>query len=86
LKPVKVAIAQAGIHQCIVGGESGPGSRAMQEQWVQAIHARCRAEQIPFFFKQWGGVRKKQAGRLLDNQTWDEMPCIVPAQASLAAV
>ena len=70
----------------IVGGESGPGSRAMQEQWVRAIHARCRAEQIPFFFKQWGGVRKKQAGRLLDNQTWDEMPCKVHARPSLAAV
>ena len=58
----------------IVGGESGPGSRAMQEQWVRAIHARCRAENIPFFFKQWGGVNKKEQGRILDNRFWDEMP------------
>ncbi len=70
----------------IVGGESGPGSRAMQEQWVRAIRVRCRAEGIPFFFKQWGGVRKKQAGRELDGRTWDEMPGVISPETGLVSV
>jgi len=63
-----------GIDWVIVGGESGPGARPMEEAWVQEIHGQCRQAQVPFFFKQWGGVRKKQNGRLLDGRTWDEMP------------
>ena len=58
----------------IVGGESGPGARAMSEDWVRQIHDQCVAHNVPFFFKQWGGINKKQAGRLFDNRTWDEMP------------
>lgn len=58
----------------IVGGESGPGARAMQENWVTDIRDQCRNAQVPFFFKQWGGVNKKKAGRLLEKRTWDEMP------------
>jgi protein gp37 len=58
----------------IVGGESGPGARHMDGQWVTQIHDLCVSSGIPFFFKQWGGVRKKLAGRLLDNRTWDEVP------------
>ena len=65
----------------IVGGESGPGARPMKEEWVIQIRDRCVSAGIPFFFKQWGGVNKKQAGRRLDGRTWDEMPN--PAQPLL---
>jgi protein gp37 len=58
----------------IVGGESGPGSRQMDPQWVRQIRDRCIAQGVPFFFKQWGGTRKKLTGRELDGRTWDEMP------------
>jgi len=58
----------------IVGGESGPRARPMHEAWVRAIHAQCLADGVPFFFKQWGGVRKHLTGRLLDERTFDEMP------------
>ena len=63
-----------GIHWVIVGGESGHGARPMEKDWVLAIRDRCRAAGIPFFFKQWGGVRKSKAGRSLDGQTYDERP------------
>ncbi|HAI13110.1 MAG TPA: hypothetical protein DCM28_15490 [Phycisphaerales bacterium] len=65
------------IHWVIVGGESGPGSRPMEKQWVTQIRDRCIAQAVPFFFKQWGGVNKKAAGRELDGRTWDEMPEII---------
>jgi protein gp37 len=58
----------------IVGGESGPGARPMAEKWVIDIRNQCQAAEVPFFFKQWGGVRKKKAGRVLKGRTWDEMP------------
>jgi protein gp37 len=58
----------------IVGGESGPGARPMDAQWVRDIRDDCEAMSIPFFFKQWGGVRKKEAGRELDGRTYDEFP------------
>lgn len=64
----------SGIDWVIVGGESGPGSRPMRVEWVRAIRDRCLSQNIPFFFKQWGGVRKKQAGRILDGRKWSEMP------------
>ena len=63
-----------GIDWAIVGGESGPGARPMQPEWVTGIRDRCQAEKIPFFFKQWGGVNKKANGRTLDNRSWDEKP------------
>lgn len=62
------------IHWVIVGGESGPGARPMREDWVRTIQARCRAAEVPFFFKQWGGVHKGKTGRLLDGRTYDEFP------------
>lgn len=62
------------IHWVIVGGESGPGSRPMEEVWVRGILERCRRASVPFFFKQWGGVRKNRLGRCLDGRTYDEMP------------
>jgi protein gp37 len=67
-------IELSGVHWVIVGGESGPGARPMDASWVREIRKQCRAEDVPFFFKQWGGVRKKSNGRLLDGRTWDEGP------------
>lgn len=58
----------------IVGGESGPGARPIQKQWVRNIHRQCRDANVPFFFKQWGGRNKKKAGRMLDGRVYDEMP------------
>lgn len=58
----------------IVGGESGPGARPMDQAWVRSIRRQCRTYDVPFFFKQWGGVRKKLTGRLLDGRTYDEFP------------
>ena len=63
-----------GVDWVIVGGESGPRCRKIEPQWVRQIRDRCIAQGIPFFFKQWGGTRKKQSGRELDGRTWDEMP------------
>jgi protein gp37 len=63
-----------GIHWVIVGGESGPGARPMDVTWVRQIREQCITHSVPFFFKQWGGVNKKRAGRRLDGRTWDEMP------------
>jgi protein gp37 len=63
-----------GIDWVIVGGESGPGARIMQKSWVIDIRNQCQSAKVPFFFKQWGGVNKKRAGRILDGRTWDEMP------------
>lgn len=58
----------------IVGGESGPGARPMEIDWVRNVRQQCLDQNVPFFFKQWGGKNKKKAGRLLDGKTWDEMP------------
>lgn len=63
-----------GIDWVIVGGESGPGARPMNADWVRDIQEQCQRAGVPFFFKQWGGVFKKTAGRRLDGRTWDEMP------------
>jgi protein gp37 len=63
-----------GVNWVIVGGESGPGARPMDVSWVRDIHAQCRRAKVAFFFKQWGGVRKSEAGRELDGQTYDEFP------------
>jgi protein gp37 len=62
------------INWAIVGGESGPGARPMNKEWVLAVRDQCREYRVPFFFKQWGGVRKKKSGRLLDGRTYDEYP------------
>jgi protein gp37 len=63
-----------GVHWAIVGGESGPRARPMSEEWVDEIEAACRRSGTAFFFKQWGGVRKKAAGRTYRDRTFDEMP------------
>ena len=82
----------AGIHWVIVGGESGHGARPILKDWVIDIQRQCARASIPFFFKQWGGVRKKAAGRDLDGRTYDELPrhalrtAIPPSSATLTAI
>jgi len=63
-----------GIDWVIVGGESGPGARSMKEEWVVEIKEHCLRLNIPFFFKQWGGFRKKKAGKELQGRIWEQMP------------
>jgi len=64
----------SGITWVIVGGESGPGARPMKREWVVSIRKQCQTQRVPFFFKQWGGVRKSKNGRMLDGRTYDEYP------------
>ena len=71
----------SGIQWVIVGGESGPGARPMEAAWVKAIRDQCQKAGVPFFFKQWGGVRKSQTGRRLDGRTYDEFPDFVESEA-----
>jgi protein gp37 len=63
-----------GIDWVIVGGESGPNARILKKEWVLSIRNQCIKQNVPFFFKQWGGTNKKKAGRLLDGRIWNEMP------------
>jgi protein gp37 len=63
-----------GIDWVIVGGESGPRARPMKKEWVLSIFRQCRKQRVPFFFKQWGGVRKHETGRVLNGRTYDELP------------
>jgi protein gp37 len=72
-----------GIDWVIVGGESGPGARPMNPEWVTDIRDECSRAGVAFFFKQWGGVQKSKTGRTLDGRTWDDMP--VTQLAALAA-
>src|SRR5262249_29805626 len=80
-----------GIHWVIVGGESGAGARPMQKEWVVSLRDQCQRARVPFFFKQWGGVRKGKAGRDLDGKTYDgtpgrvELP-VLPGGTRLAAI
>ncbi len=69
----------SGISWVIVGGESGPGARPMRPKWVVSIRDQCRTQRVPFFFKQWGGVRKAKNGRELNGRTYDEYPRRVTA-------
>jgi len=68
------ALPLEGIDWVIVGGESGPRARPMKIDWVESLRSQCVAAGTPFFFKQWGGWNKKRQGRVLNGQTWDEMP------------
>lgn len=63
-----------GIDWVIVGGESGPGSRLIKKEWVEDICSRCCLSGVPFFFKQWGGINKKKAGKMLNGRIWNQMP------------
>lgn len=71
-----------GIDWAIVGGESGPGARPMAADWARDLRDQCIGSGVAFFFKQWGGVQKKRAGRVLDGRTWDEMPTTQDAAAA----
>lgn len=80
-----------GISWVIVGGESGPHSRPLQIEWVRSVQTQCENARIAFFFKQWGGPRKKITGRILDGQTYDEFPprsegLILPEKQRIAYV
>jgi protein gp37 len=63
-----------GIDWAIAGGESGPGARPVNPDWIRELRDRCVSKGVAFFFKQWGGVIKSRTGRLLDGRTWGEMP------------
>jgi hypothetical protein len=76
LSPCWRIIDLTDIDWVIVGGESGHGARPMQREWVLNIRHQCLAAKVPFFFKQWGGVRKSRSGRELDGKTYDEIPRI----------
>jgi protein gp37 len=87
LEPLLGPLDNLRLHQIdwvIVGGESGPGARPMNLDWVTAIRDQCTNAGVPFFFKQWGGVRKKRFGRVLEGRTWDEMPKSMRTIPSLA--
>jgi protein gp37 len=78
------AIDLSGINWIIVGGESGPGARPMDPAWVRSLRDQARLAGVPFFFKQWGGVHKAEAGRMLDGQLHSAFPTrpptVVPAR------
>ncbi len=80
----------SGISWAIVGGESGPGARPMREEWVVSVRDQCSEARVPFFFKQWGGVRKAKHGRLLEGRTYDEYPrrvtSPIPDRANCVAI
>ena len=65
-----------GIDWVIVGGESGPGARPMMKKWIKRVRDICLQQNVPFFFKQWGGINKKRAGRLFENREWNGMPMV----------
>ncbi len=72
----------SGIHWVIAGGESGPGARPMHIDWLREVRDNCAAQRIPFFFKQWGGVRPKSGGRSLDGREWNQLPSGVAHQVA----
>ena len=74
-----------GVHWVIVGGESGGGRRQMAPEWVREIRDQCLAEEVPFFFKQWGGRTPKSRGRVLDGRTWDQIPRTVNVEPLVEA-
>jgi protein gp37 len=78
-----------GIQRVIVGGESGPRARPMKKEWVTSIRDQCRENGIPFFFKQWGGVRKSATGRKLEGRIHDSLPLrierpVMPSEMCIA--
>lgn len=77
LGPLVPGLDLAGIDWAIVGGESGPGARSMDSEWVRSIRDVCLEASVAFHFKQWGGAVKSRAGRHLDGRTWDQWPATV---------
>ena len=76
---MSAALTSPALVGLLFGGESGPGARPMREEWVVSIRDLCASARVPFFFKQWGGIRKKRNGGLLPGQTYDEYPARVAA-------
>ena len=76
------AIDLDGIHWVIAGGESGPGARPMAIEWARELRDQCAAQEVAFFFKQWGGTRPKTGGRDLDGREWNELPVPVASRAA----
>jgi len=74
-----------GIDWVIVGGESGPGARPMLPEWVVSIRKQCERAKVPFFFKQWGGVKKSATGRELDGRTYDDYPHVTRSAVPAAS-
>jgi protein gp37 len=77
IEPLLTAIPKLplkGIDWVIVGGESGPESRVMEAEWVRSIRDQCQKAEVPFFFKQWGGINKKKTGKVLDGRIWQNYP------------
>jgi len=74
-----------GVHWAIVGGESGPHARPMDEAWAIEIRDQCRAAKVAFFFKQWGGIRPKAGGRQLRGREWNQYPRL-PKNRSTALI
>jgi protein gp37 len=72
-----------GIHWVIVGGESGPGFRAVDPAWVREVRDQCIEQDVPFFFKQWGGLRPKSGGNTLDGEVWQEYPDLAARRAAM---
>src|SRR5207248_651300 len=70
------AVDLTGISWVIVGGESGPGARIISPDWITSLRDQCKKAEVPFFFKQWGGIRKSENGRRLEGRTYDEFPPI----------
>lgn len=66
----------SGIDWVIVGGESGPGARPVNIDWIRNIREQCISQDVPFFFKQWGGTNKKKTGKVLDGKIWNQMPVV----------
>lgn len=76
-EPLLSKIQEVNLHNInwvIVGGESGPKSRPMRPEWVTDLRDKCITSNVPFFFKQWGGLNKKKNGRVLEGKTWNEIP------------
>lgn len=89
LEPLLAALPNMNLHGidwAIVGGESGPGARPIREAWITDIRDQCATAGVAFFFKQWGGVNKKRAGRELEGRTWDEMPALRAERVGLPLV
>jgi protein gp37 len=75
LRPARLGkMDLSGIDWVIVGGESGPGARYMDPDWVREVRDQCVAAGVAFFFKQWGGLRPKSGGRKLDRREWSQFP------------
>lgn len=74
-----------GIHWVIVGGESGPGFRSIEEDWVRDIRDQCVDQHVAFFFKQWGGLRPKSGGRELDGEMWGQSPDTLRGEIGIVA-